>query len=102
MVWIPSLHICIDRYEASEGPAGEAASAAGVMPWSGASLQTARAACAAAGKHVCTRYEWRCVGEEELTYPYGDTYDAASCNGADYPGTTLVTLRNHSNMFLYE
>ena len=85
MVRIPSMRSCIDRYEASEGPDGEALSVVGVEPWTNASLMIARAACAAAGKHVCTPSEWgnACIGEEELPYPYGETYDPELCNSAE-------------------
>lgn len=90
-----SAPFCMDRYEAShadatakaQGAAVEATSRAGVMPWiePALSLQTARAACAEAGKRLCQPAEWfdACRGPADLSYPYGDAYDAAACNGID-------------------
>lgn len=56
------------------------------MPWSSVTQTQAAAACAAAGKRMCTATEWQqaCEGLAQRTYPYGSTYAPNSCNGNDY------------------
>jgi hypothetical protein len=81
--------VCIDRWEAhlvGQSPydvptAGVAASAPGTVPQAYISGDVAGAACAAAGKRLCSRAEWElaCTGGSR-TYPYGNSYDAAACN----------------------
>ena len=86
MVLISDLgNVCIDRYEASEGPAGVARSVAGEMPWNSVTHADAAAACAAAGKRLCSEDEWfdACQGPGGTTYPYGNTYEPGTCNGYD-------------------
>ncbi len=63
-----------------------ACSMPGVQPWRSVSWLEANAACAAAGKRLCTEQEWQaaCEGSSVNTYPYGDTYDPEACNGNDY------------------
>ncbi|UJR83855.1 formylglycine-generating enzyme family protein [Sandaracinus amylolyticus] len=84
----------IYRHEASRpdssASAGGTSSAracgrAGVLPWTSIGYDEAAAACAAAGHRLCTAAEWRaaCEGASGRDYPYGDTYEAATCNGAD-------------------
>lgn len=43
----------------------------------------ARAYCAWAGKHLCSRADWTnaCSNNGERTFPYGDSYDQSACNG---------------------
>ncbi len=57
----------------------------GVMPWRNVTHVEAAAACAAAGRRLCSEAEWQlaCEGAAGLTYPYGDTYQAQFCNGRD-------------------
>ncbi len=88
---------CIDTYEASRPDATEesvgtddsvAASRQGVLPWYSSTdvdSSVAAAACAAAGKRLCTQQEWKLVCEttERWTYSYGDDYAPAICNGID-------------------
>jgi formylglycine-generating enzyme required for sulfatase activity len=110
---------CIDRYEAhlvTRGPGGElrrhphylrpaegvvyeARSEAGVFPQAYVSRVESEAACAAAGKRLCTRKEWQraCGYRAGVTptgpaavYPYGDRWQPDRCN-ADKPH--LLTLR---------
>lgn len=87
---------CIDVFEASredataesEGSAtGAARSVSGVRPWSMASFEQAVAACATAGKRLCSSAEWiaACQGSASTLYPYGTSYDAAACNGPNAP-----------------
>ncbi len=85
---------CIDAYEASRVDATSsssgsdesmAQSVSGVMPWKVSSLAEAEAACGAAGKRLCEPGEWyqACTGPDGTEYPYGDTYEAETCNGID-------------------
>ena len=86
---------CMDRYEASRPDAtassagtdsSRAMSRAGVIPWQvGGDNAAAQAACAAAGKRLCTAQEWEfaCKGVNGTVYGYGDTYDPKICNGID-------------------
>ncbi|MBI5477964.1 MAG: SUMF1/EgtB/PvdO family nonheme iron enzyme [Deltaproteobacteria bacterium] len=87
MVAVPLANLCVDRYEASPGTSGAAASIAGALPWTGVNWDEAQAACAAAGKRLCTGAEWSsaCRGPAPgLRFPYGDTYDGNACNGHDH------------------
>ena len=83
MVLITELgDVCIDRYEASEGPEGVARSVAGEMPWNNVSHDVAAAACVAAGKRLCAADEWfaACEGRDENSFPYGDGFVEDRCN----------------------
>jgi hypothetical protein len=93
------LNYCIDRYEASRRDAtateqGQddsiALSRPGVMPWmvnpmSSAHFVAFQAACAAAGKRLCTREEWfaACTGPAQTPYVYGSVFDREACNCVD-------------------
>jgi hypothetical protein len=88
----PSFYIYAyeaSRPDAAAGTQGSltarACSKAGVKPWSNLTYQEAANACAAAGKRLCTAAEWNlaCRGTANNVYPYGNTYNAASCNGLD-------------------
>jgi len=89
---------CIDRYEATLtvvatgqpwspywNPGAtpvRARSAKSSVPQAYVSGTQAAAACAAAGKRLCTDAEWlrACQGPGGTTYPYGDAYVAGRCN----------------------
>ncbi len=77
------------RPDASAAAAGEMdhrpCSRALALPWSGARYGEAVAACAAAGMRLCTPAEWAaaCQGASGRGYPYGDVFQATTCNGAD-------------------
>jgi hypothetical protein len=91
---------CIDRYEAAlvrviDGTpwspyfnpgitAVRAVSLAGAVPQGYINGEQASAACAAAGKRLCTDAEWlrACRGPSATTYPYGDTRMPGVCNDA--------------------
>jgi hypothetical protein len=62
-----------------------ACSRPGVQPWRSVSWTAAAAACADAGKRLCTEAEWQasCEGPLALRYPYGNSYQPATCNGRD-------------------
>jgi hypothetical protein len=90
-----TLDFYIDAYEASRPDATDSSigtmdhrscSNPDVLPWYNVSWEEASAACAAAGKRLCTEAEWQaaCEGPSGFSYPYGDTYEPESCNGADY------------------
>jgi len=96
---------CIDRFEAAldDGARGaahqgggndtvlttdgsttaSATEALGVYPATRVSWYQATAACANAGKRLCSIDEWEfaCRGPSALTYPYGATVDDAACAG---------------------
>jgi sulfatase modifying factor 1 len=85
---------CVDIYEASRPDADAelpgvdgsmAVSRVGVIPWRVKDNAEADAACAAAGKRLCTEDEWyqACIGPNGTVYGYGDTYDPLICNGID-------------------
>ena len=86
---------CVDRWEASRPDAtadhegedgGRATSRPGVLPWRlDDDNATAAAACEAAGKRLCSPFEWQtaCHGEAFSVYGYGDTYEPTTCNGID-------------------
>ncbi len=68
------------------GSAGHrACSRPGVLPWRNVTYNQATAACAAAGKRLCTESEWQiaCEGLTPRLYPYGNVYLPAACNGRD-------------------
>ncbi len=88
---------CIDRYEASlvlvsagswspfHNPGTNrlrAVSIEGAIPQACVSATQAAAACAEAGKRLCTDDEWlrACRGTTGLTYPYGDAREDGACN----------------------
>ncbi len=98
----PAGAVCIDRWEASlvvdslEGVSGwspyanpgdvvvRAVSAPGVVPQGYITGVQAAAACANAGKRLCTDTEWlrACQGAAGNTYPYGNAREAGRCNDA--------------------
>ncbi len=93
------VDVWVYRYEASrpDGTAtnqgsshARACSAVDRLPWTGVSLEDAATACATAGKRLCTAAEWQaaCEGTAANAYPYGDTYAADACNGADHDGVS--------------
>jgi hypothetical protein len=64
----------------------------GVFPWRLVSRIEAQAACSAAGRRLCSEDEWQlaCETTAGFSFPYGDNYEALTCNGKDYdadPGT---------------
>jgi hypothetical protein len=84
----------IYTYEASRPDASDAGfgemnhrscSNPNVFPWRNVTHVEAAAACAAAGKRLCTEDEWQagCDGNSGNAYPYGDGYDPDACNGRD-------------------
>ena len=93
---------CIDRWEAAlvavdgAAPVGwspylgpgtrrvRAVSAPGLVPQGHINGIQAAAACAEAGKRLCTDAEWlrACQGEAGQTYPYGTTREPGRCNDA--------------------
>jgi formylglycine-generating enzyme required for sulfatase activity len=81
--------------EWERGPDVEAlaVSAPHVTPQAYISKPTAKAACEAAGKRLCTLEEWKvaCRGEQNTRHPYGDKYKIGVCNvhGTSHPASIL-------------
>jgi formylglycine-generating enzyme len=92
---------CVDRYEAhllEEGPDGKqvlhpphlrleakryvAESSAGTKPQAFICQVDAAAACANAGKRLCSLTEWygACTSAKKNLYPYGTQYEKGRCN----------------------
>jgi len=95
MVYVPSVGVCIDRYEASRGAGDLPVSVAGAMPWNRIGWRDARLACMRAGKRLCLPDEWEaaCRGPMNYDYPYGPEAIAGYCNVAHIDpdtGTRLV------------
>lgn len=92
---------CVDRFEGSlkevtasgeqdwpwnqvpaEGKRYKAVSRSRQVPQGYISGQQAAAACAEAGKRLCTAPEWQqaCMGPKATTFPYGEAYQKGACN----------------------
>ncbi|MCX5743935.1 MAG: MopE-related protein [Proteobacteria bacterium] len=91
----------MDTYEASRPDAASqvqgalasrACSNPGVQPWRNVSFAAATAACAAAGKVLCTGAQWgaACEGATNTTYPYGNTFGASTCNTESNDGDAVL------------
>lgn len=86
--------ICVELYEASRPDAtstsvgttnGIPRSIPGRLPWEEVTWEAARAACVEKGKRLCEADEWEdacdgTVGNDGLTFPYGDERDVTACN----------------------
>jgi len=85
----------VDKYEASRPDASS--TSAGIderlscsledkIPWALITETDAELACEANGKRLCTQDEWQlaCEGASGFAYPYGDSYEKFTCNGADW------------------
>jgi hypothetical protein len=88
--WLP--HSPYKTVDALAAPY-RAASAPGFVPQGYVSAAQARAACAAAGKRLCTRREHlnACRGPEKTVYPYGNQRDPRACNEGR-PGHPVARL----------
>ena len=75
--WSPYAHPTVED-------AVRAVSAPGVVPQGYMDQVGAAAACALAGKRLCTDAEWlrACRGAAGHTFPYGDNLASGACNGA--------------------
>jgi len=95
-----NLDVCIDQYEASRPDAtavspgninDKPTSRAGVLPWTVVDRHAALGACRSVGKELCTAAQWvtACIyigkldADLQWRYPYGRSYVAERCNGAD-------------------
>lgn len=97
MALVPGTKACMDRFEASleggekgdregKGTTAKAVAKQGAVPAVQVSWLQARAACANAGKRLCTRAEWlsACKGADgKRKFSYGDAYVPERC--ADRP-----------------
>jgi formylglycine-generating enzyme required for sulfatase activity len=63
----------------------------------------AAAACAQAGKRLCTLTEWlaACQGPNGWTYPYGNSYMAGACNEGRATNPVNDCFGSGSNVFTY-
>ncbi len=94
-VQVSGLDYYIDTYEASRPDAASsnisvsrACSKPGVPPWRNVTFTSAQAACAAAGKVLCSGQRWQtaCEGTSNTIYPYSNTFDPNACNTETYDG----------------
>ncbi len=116
-----ALRFCIDRWE---GVCDEVLAEGGTQPWSPyqavddvdvvarseggvvpqgyISGDQAAAACAAAGKRLCTSEEWllACQGPQVLTWPYGASAQPGVCND-DYPSHPVIDYFGTSDTWVW-
>ncbi len=96
-VQVGALDFFIDTFEASrpdaQASAGgfletRACSNPSVVSWSNVTFATAKAACQAANKVLCTAPQWQaaCEGPANTTYPYGNTFAPNACNTESFDG----------------
>jgi sulfatase modifying factor 1 len=80
-------------WQKEQGYRPRAVSKRDVVPQAYLSKSLAEAACATAGKRLCTLDEWTlaCRGQQGTKFPYGPEYRAGACNvfRHDHPGMTL-------------
>lgn len=71
---------CIEYYEQPNGK--------DEIPTTGVSWQAAKNACERSGRRLCSEKEWEraCKGPGSTRFPYGNTYDAETCNTEDADG----------------
>ncbi len=71
---------CIDKYEFPNKK--------GTKPQRGVTWFEANRACEAAGKRLCSEFEWEraCKGPKNYKFPYGNEFDANQCNTEDAGG----------------
>ena len=90
-VQVGALDFYIDTYEASHPDAtatstgvsaARSCSKPDVLPWRNVSFNVAQAACAAAGKTLCSAAQWQtaCEGVANTAYPYGNSFSPFACN----------------------
>ncbi|RJO66724.1 MAG: choice-of-anchor D domain-containing protein [Myxococcales bacterium] len=71
-------------------PRVRACSLAGVTPSRYMTWDQAIEACEPVGKWLCTPSQWAAGCSQGTTYPYGNTYQGQTCNGADYSGSDVI------------
>jgi hypothetical protein len=78
-------------------------SSTGVLPWTQVTKEDAQAACQllGGGWDLCSAEQWQVAcemgGGSQTAYPYGDTYEAGYCIGADHPGGLAVNATESAN-----
>ncbi|MCA9542869.1 MAG: SUMF1/EgtB/PvdO family nonheme iron enzyme, partial [Myxococcales bacterium] len=107
---------CIDVYEGALVEVGvgpwspyqnpgrrrmRAVSVAGVVPQGYINADQAQAACAEAGKRLCTDDEWlaACRGAQDHVFPYGDQRQDGWCNDARAQHPAVELFPNAANPF---
>ena len=87
----------IDRFNSPAEP--------GAIPQTALNQATARDICETQGKRLCTELEWEraCKGPDNLTYEYGDKYDAEACaTGNDALAPNGVNTRCESGFGVHD
>ncbi|HEX9294656.1 MAG TPA: bifunctional serine/threonine-protein kinase/formylglycine-generating enzyme family protein [Polyangiaceae bacterium] len=83
----------VPSWQVRDDWAARAASRGGVVPHGYVSKFVAEAACASAGKRLCTAEEWTsaCRGDGNTQFPYGPEYRTNACNvfHLEHPGDLL-------------
>jgi formylglycine-generating enzyme required for sulfatase activity len=76
-----------------------AVSRGGILPSGYVTGLLAREACAATGKRLCTKEEWKtaCKGEAGRRFPYGDAFRDGACNVAR-AGHPAAILHGHASL----
>jgi len=71
----------------------------GVIPRTHVDWNQARESCRALGKRLCTEQEWEraCKGQENLRFPYGDSFDEEVCHiRGDFNSTVPLPAGSYS------
>lgn len=93
------------RANATSGMAGtgitDACNYAGTKPWTAVTFEDAKYACESAGKRLCTLKEWLEACSAGGEYPYGNTYQATTCNisGALKDTGSLASCKTPAGVF---
>lgn len=92
----PFFKTCIDKYEY---PNRE-----GSLPQGNLSFTDAKMLCEQQGKRLCTAEEWQwsCGGFDNLSYPYGKTYEENRCNAANSVETSGSRINCASKFGIYD
>jgi serine/threonine protein kinase/formylglycine-generating enzyme required for sulfatase activity len=81
---------CIDRYEYPN--------LAGRKPMANVSWKKAASICKSKGKRLCSESEWEytCKGSNNLRFPYGNSFNAQSCNTEDANSNDRIIVNSGS------
>ncbi len=92
----PFFKTCIDKYEY---PNRE-----GSLPQGNLSFADAKMLCEQQGKRLCTAEEWQwsCGGFDNLSYPYGKTYEENRCNAVNSVEVSGARINCASKFGIYD